>query len=181
MDKCVLIVLGEGFEETEAVLPADILRRTGARVLFAAAVAGQRLVAGGCIRIETDGDLVALSKEPFDVLLLPGGSAVTNLRSNGDVLEVVRRTHRSGKIIAAICAAPLILKDAEILEGKKYTAYPSVLDELPDAEKSSHVVVDGTLITANGPGSAAEFGFAIAQNLVGNVAASRIAATMGFI
>jgi 4-methyl-5(b-hydroxyethyl)-thiazole monophosphate biosynthesis len=178
--KEVFVILGEGFEESEAVVPMDILRRSGVQLTLVSAESGQRLVRGGSVRVETDVDLRDVAGVPFDALLLPGGPAVQHLRKNGAVLNLIRRADAAKKIIAAICAAPLILKDADVLRDKKYTSYPSTWEELPDAVRDRAVVEDGTLITGTGPGAAAAFGLALASALVGPGIVARVRSGTGW-
>ena len=86
-----------------------------------------------------------------------------------------RTFHRAGKVVAAICAAPTVLKDANLLENKKFTAHFSVYEELPDALAKERVVQDGTILTSRGAGTAVDFGLAVVQTLFGADKANEIA------
>jgi 4-methyl-5(b-hydroxyethyl)-thiazole monophosphate biosynthesis len=143
MNPKVLCLLSDGFEEIELVTPVDILRRAGAKVV----VAGMHGLAatGRCgIRVVADALLSDVDPHAFDLLLIPGGPGVGALREDGRAALLARDFATAGKPVAAICAAPLILMDAGLLNGKRFTAYHSVRDELggcPD----ERVVVDGNL------------------------------------
>ena len=115
--KRVLCILEKGFEEIETITPVDLLRRAGLEVVMAG-VSASEVVGRSGIRVCADARLKDLDACDFDVLFLPGGPAVMELRSNSQVLDLIRHYAAEGKIIAAICAAPLLLKDAGILEGK---------------------------------------------------------------
>lgn len=115
--KRVLCILENGFEEIEAVTPIDLLRRAGVEVVMAGVSSTE--VAGKCgIRMSADALLGNVSCEHFDVLFLPGGPAVKELRKHSEIIDLIRSFHSGGKLIAAICAAPLLLKDAGIIDGK---------------------------------------------------------------
>ena len=117
----------------------------------------------------------ALPKTPFDCVLLPGGPGVQRLCADSRVLEAVRKQHAAGGWIAAICAAPLVLKASGVLEGRRYTAHFSVASELPEALLEERVVVDGKLITSRGAGTALEFGLTLVAQLFSESKAAEIA------
>ena len=170
--KRVLCLLENGFEEIEAVTPVDLLRRAGIEVVVAG-VSGMDVVGKCDMRLRADALLADAADGDFSVLFLPGGPAVKKLRENEEVIALVRRFHADGKLIAAICAAPLVLKDAGVLEGKRYTAHFSAKEELPDAT-DDRVVFDAQLITSQGAGTALEFGFALVERMVGKAVATEV-------
>jgi protein deglycase len=110
----------------------------------------------------------------FDLLLIPGGPGVEELRRDGRAAVLARDFHQAGKPVAAICAAPLVLQDAGLLEGRRFTCYLSVREELPAAVEE-RVVVDGGIITSRGAGTALDFGLALVEVLEGGDAARGIA------
>lgn len=170
--KRVLCLLENGFEEIETVAPVDLLRRAGIEVVMAGV--SKRMVTGRSgISMEADAMLAEMDLENFDLLFLPGGPAVMELRKNMEVLDLIRRCAADQKIIAAICAAPLLLKDAGILEGKVFTAHFSTASEL-SSSAGERVVEDGNLITSRGAGTAVEFGLALVAKLAGGAAAAEI-------
>jgi protein deglycase len=170
--KRVLCILETGFEEIEAIAPVDLLRRAGVEVVMAG-VSGME-VTGRCgIRVAADVLLENVSGDDFDALFLPGGPAVMALRKNAEVIALIRGFHAAGKFIAAICAAPLLLKDAGLLENAHFTAHFSTAAELPES-KGARVISDGKLLTSRGAGTAVEFGLACVAVLCGKEAADEV-------
>lgn len=163
----VLIPLPEGFEELEAVAPIDLLRRAGAEVIIASLSEELTVKGRNDIRLVADTTLSAALERNFDCLLLPGGPGVKYLRANQLVIERVRRQVRDGHWIAAICAAPTVLKDAGLIPGIRFTAHPSVASELPDLISDQRVVRDGRIITSRGAGTAIDFGLEVVSALCG--------------
>ena len=173
MKKRVLCLLSDGFEEVEFVTPVDILRRAGVEVVSAGMK--ERMATGrNGIRIEADVMIDDVDPLSFDLLFLPGGPGVGALREDGRAAGIARDFHDAGKLVAAICAAPLILKDAGLLEGRSFTAFHSVRDELGDGVVEARVVEDGNLITSRGAGTALEFALALAAALAGSATAVRV-------
>lgn len=173
----VLCLLAEGFEEIEVVTPIDILRRAGVEVVVAGVGESRQMTGRSGIAIPTDLPLDAVDAEGFDLLLLPGGPAVAALRQDGRAACLARAFDEAGKRVAAICAAPLILKDAGLLNGRAFTAHFSTRDELPDA-LDARVVTDGRLTTSRGAGTALDFALAMARDLAGPDAADAVAAAI---
>lgn len=170
----VLCLLTDGFEELETVAPVDLLRRAGVEVVIASM--GDREVIGRngiCLRADARFDEVDVRL--FDLLLLPGGPGVAKLRADGRAGECARDFVASGKPVAAICAAPLILMDAGLLMGKQFTAFPGVLAELGGG-LDERVVEDGLLITSRGAGTSLDFALAVVARLCGKEKARMIAA-----
>jgi 4-methyl-5(b-hydroxyethyl)-thiazole monophosphate biosynthesis len=161
----VLVILAQGFEEIEAVAPIDILRRAGATVVTAALSDGIHVTGRSGLTIHADTMLASVEGDSFQCLLLPGGPGVNRLREDARIGTILRRQDEAKGWIAAICAAPVVLKDAGVLHGRRYTAHHSVASELPDALFRERVVLDGRLITSRGAGTAVEFGLAIVENL----------------
>lgn len=174
MKKRVLCLLVEGFEEIETVTPVDLLRRAGVEVVIAA-VHGKMATGRGGIRLEADVVLADIDAGAFDLLLIPGGPGVWELRRDGRAASLAKDYHAAGKPVAAICAAPLILLDAGLLAGRRFTAYHSVREELGGG-LDERVVVDGDLITSRGAGTAQDFALALIARLVGQETAAQVAA-----
>jgi 4-methyl-5(b-hydroxyethyl)-thiazole monophosphate biosynthesis len=180
MNKRVLCLLISGFEEIEAVTPIDLLRRAGAEVVVAS-VTGEQQVAGRCYMLmKAEAALEDVMNEPFDLLLIPGGPGVKALREDGRAARLARQFADAGRSVGAICAAPTVLKDAGVLDDKRYTAHFSVNDELPLALAGEKVVTDGNLITSRGAGTAVEFGLALVAHLFGEARAKEIAGAIMF-
>jgi len=178
--KSVLIVLADGFEEMEAIVPADLLRRAGINVLIASIEENMSLTGRNYIHILADVLLNTALKEDFDCVLLPGGPGHKSLRKDKRVIELITKQASAGRLVAAICAAPTVLLDAGLLEGKKYTAHFSCADELKDIDPGRCVVEDGNIITSRGAGTATEFGLAIIARLEGQDKANEVAESICF-
>jgi len=175
MKKRVLCLLADGVEELELVAPADVLRRAGAEVVLA--VLGDRLEVAGRNGLVLRGDALLddVQTEDFDLLLIPGGAAVAVLRQDGRPAALARQFVEAGKPVAAICAGPLVLQDAGLLAGKRFTAHFSAANELPSALSGERVLADGLVITSRGAGTALEFGLALVDRLFGEATEEEIA------
>ena len=163
----------DGFEEIELITPVDMLRRVGVEVVVAS-LQHETCVGRSGIRIMSDAMLADLDPDSFDLLFIPGGPGVAKLRDDGRPSVLAKQFHAQGKPVAAICAAPLVLLDAGLLEGRRFTVHQSVRNALIDA-LDERVVVDGGLITSRGAGTSMDFGFAIISLLVGQAAAEKVA------
>lgn len=165
----VVVPLADGFEEIEAVVVIDVLRRAGIEVRVAGLARG--LVRGSHgIRVEADCALSEVEPDGVTMIVLPGGMpGAANLRKDARVLALVRQLEGSGRLVAAICAAPTVLAEAGVLAGRRVTAYPSVRDQLPGAEvvDQPRVVRSGPLITSQGVGTALEFALELVSELAG--------------
>ena len=163
----VLAILAEGFEEIETVTPIDLLRRAGADGVLAAVGEGIHVTGRSGLTIHADTTLTAViaAAGHFDCVFLPGGPGVKHLRADPRVREIVLRQHAAQRWLAAICAAPTVLQDAGLLEGRRFTAHFSVGSELPALLTNERVVVDGLLVTSRGAGTALDFGLALVEKL----------------
>ena len=175
MKKAVLL-LAKGFEEVEAVTPWDFLRRAGVEV-FAAGIGGRRITGSHGITLEADGLIEDFSDTP-DCVVIPGGMpGASNIAGSPGAMELIRRVHEAGGLVAAVCAAPgVVLGKTGILEGRKATCYPGYEKHFPEGARFSEerVVRDGNLITSRGAGTAAEFALEIVRVLEGPEAAEKI-------
>ena len=176
MLKTALVILAEGFEEVEGIAPIDALRRAGVRVTIAGLM--DRQVKGSRhIGIQTDILLKDFAEMP-DAVILPGGAqGSTNLARSGEVANLVKKMNAAGKIVAAICAAPaVVLAPLGILDGKKATCFPGCESDFSGKTVYSRdrVVVDGNIITSQGPGTALEFAIEIIKQLVDKKTADNI-------
>jgi 4-methyl-5(b-hydroxyethyl)-thiazole monophosphate biosynthesis len=170
----VLVFLADGFEEIEVVVPVDLLRRAGASVTTAALGDGIHVTGRSGVTLHSDTTAAAAEGTPFDCVFVPGGPGVSRLRTDPRVLARLQRQNESAGWIAAICAAPVVLKDAGVLGGRRHTAHFSVASELPGALLGERVVVDGHLITSRGAGTAFEFGLALVEALFSSDKASEV-------
>ena len=163
----ILIPLAPGFEEIEAVTNIDVLRRAGLDVLTAGV--GSREIKGDHgIKIEADTEISEVSSDHLSAVVLPGGMpGAANLRDSSRLLKIIREINEKGGLCAAVCAAPIVLDAAGILEGKNATSYPGFDDEMPSCNYSEErVVIDGNIITGRGPGVAMEFAMALVEYLL---------------
>ncbi|MBO4508817.1 MAG: DJ-1/PfpI family protein [Spirochaetaceae bacterium] len=175
----VYVFLAEGFEETEAIFPADIMRRAGLEVLLVACGSGKSVRGAHGITITADVLLDEVVSAPLpDAVVLPGGMpGAVNLAENDAVRSLVLAMNNAGRVIAAICASPAVAFGSfGVLKGKSYTCYPGMEKEVPPQNdgnwKADRVVVDGNLVTSRGPGTAGEFGFALVDELLGSGASA---------
>ena len=174
------VLLAPGFEEIEATTPIDVLRRAGLEVVVAG-LEGPVVVGAHGLGLAVDQTLDQLSGD-LDAVVLPGGlPGAKNLAASLEVSALIQRVHRSGGLVAAICAAPaLVLAPSGILEGKRATCYPGFEERFPSAaqHQEARVVVDGRLITSRGPGTALEFSLALVSELVSPERARELAQGM---
>lgn len=163
----VAVVLAPGFEEIEAITPIDVLRRAGIEV----DVLGfsQEVTGSHAITIRADklwsGDLSA-----YDMIVLPGGLPGSNhLRDDQKLIEALQTAHKAGKWLAAICAAPKVLGRAGLLDGRTYTCFPGVEEEIGTGHfKPDIVVEDDRIITGRGAGVSLAFAYRLVEVLGGD-------------
>ncbi len=159
----VYLFLANGFEECEALAPLDILRRGGIDV--ATVGVGDKFITGAHnITVKADIlDKDIVLNNDLDAVILPGGMpGTTNLENSEIVKNAITFANSNNKIVCAICAAPKILGNMELLKDKNATCFPGFENELKGAVLSpDYVVQDGNIITARGAGVAFEFGFQI--------------------
>jgi 4-methyl-5(b-hydroxyethyl)-thiazole monophosphate biosynthesis len=163
-----LIMLAPGFEEIEAVTVIDLLRRAAIAVTVCG-LEKNRVTGSHSITLECDAFYGDVNEEEYDVLILPGGQpGSNNLKSNAAVKRWVQNRFRTGRLLAAICAAPTILHAAGITDGLKLTSFPSekaVFSTSIFLEEA--VVMDQNVITSRGVGTAIEFSLRIISELCG--------------
>jgi 4-methyl-5(b-hydroxyethyl)-thiazole monophosphate biosynthesis len=179
----VLLPLADGFEEIEAITIVDVLRRAGIVVVIAGL--GKASLARGAhgVGIEVDCQIEDVDLAGIEAVVLAGGMpGATTLRDDERVLAALRYMDERGRWVAAICAAPIALAAAGLLEapGTRATSYPAFRDSLGAAEvvDDEPVVISGRVITSAGPGTAMDFALTLAAVLVGPDLAAEIAAAM---
>ena len=175
----VLMPLAHGFEEIEALTIVDILRRAEIDIVIAGLLPGP-VVGAHNISIAPDTTIDTVTAGAFDMIVLPGGQPGTdNLNADLRIHTLLKDFSANGKLIGAICAAPIVLAAAGLLSDKKVTCYPSYIANLNGAHYVDRPVVwDGNLITSGGPGTATNFGLEIAARLAGTHIADEIAKAM---
>ncbi len=174
--KKVLIFFANGTEEIEALTPLDILRRAGADVTLCG-VGGRELRGSHGIVIKTDAEAEALTNFDYDMVIVPGGlPGTTHLDECPVVEKALEAIDAKDGILAAICAAPLVLGKRGYLAGKQAVCYPGFEAYLKGAKLSTKKVVrDGNIVTAKGMGAAMEFSLVLTEMLFGTEKAESLA------
>ena len=176
MTKRVLVPLAEGFEEIEAMTVVDILRRADVEVVTAGLQEGP-ITGRSAITVVPDTTLdEALTAAGYDMVVCPGGLPGSHyLRDDPRVIGALKRTAEAGGFTAAICAAPLVLDRAGLLDGATQTSHPSVRGELPaEGYLEERVVTSGRVVTSRAPGTAMEFAFTLLRELLGDAAVEEV-------
>ena len=173
----VYVLLGTGFEETEAIAPIDLLRRAGIPTLTVG-VDGKNITGGHGITVEADITLGEMDLTGMDMIVLPGGlGGVATVRRSPEALEALRFAWENGKFVAAICAGPTVLAELGITEDLNATCYPGCETAMGSAKIAENVpcVRDGRIITGTSAGCAVPFGLKLIEALQSKDAADRIA------
>ena len=171
----IYMFLAQGFEEIEALCPLDLMRRAGLPVTTVG-IGGTEITGAHGITVRSDIADKDFSDGKPDMVFLPGGMPGTlNLAKSPVVTAVIHAALNSDAYIAAICAAPSILGDMGLLEGKEAICYPGFEDRLTGARISDQrVVLDGKILTAAGMGVALDMGLAIVEILCGKEKAKEL-------
>ena len=173
----VYMLLGTGFEETEAIAPLDLLRRAGIGVMTVG-INGKTVKGSHGIGVEADIELNELDITDLEMIILPGGlGGVASIRASEAAMNAVKFAADNGKFTAAICAGPTVLADLGITDGKEATCYPGCEDGMGSARMvaDAAAVRDGLVITGTSAGCAVPFGLALIEALKGKAEADRIA------
>lgn len=170
----VLVILMPGFEEIEALAPVDLLRRAGLRVVLASLGPDSTVIGRCAIAVLAETTLAVAALQEYDLIFLPGGPGVKHLRTDPRIVPLVQAQVAAGRPVAAICAAPLVLHDAGLLAGRRYTAFPATANELPHILHDQRVVEDGLLLTSRGAGTALDLGYAMIARLLSPAKAAEI-------
>jgi 4-methyl-5(b-hydroxyethyl)-thiazole monophosphate biosynthesis len=175
-----LVLLANGFEDIEAMTVIDVLRRGGVEVVTAAIGDSLDVMSAHNVSVKADALFSDVSGDSYEAIVLPGGGEGTdNLRRCEPLLERLRRQHDEGRLLCAICAAPVVLVDAGVAdEGRHLTCYPSMMMELDRPYSNVPVVADGNVITGQAPGSAMLFALVVLQSLIGEARTRKIARAM---
>jgi 4-methyl-5(b-hydroxyethyl)-thiazole monophosphate biosynthesis len=183
----VLVPIADGTEEIEAVSVIDVLRRAGLEVTVAGVGAAGRPAASLAFTASRGVGLVAEVKiedvegRVFEAIVLPGGMpGAGHLRDSRVLARMLAEQDHAGRLVAAICAAPVVVLQAHgLLRGRGATCYPGLREQMETASRrSGRVVQDGNLLTSQGPGTALEFALAIVANLVGHGRRGEVAAQL---
>lgn len=177
-ERKVALFLANGCETIEALTVADILFRAGIPCTKVSVNATPVVVTSHGVTVTADTTVGFLDWDSYDMLVLPGGIPGTpNLRACAPLMEEVRRFHREGKMVAAICAAPSILAELGLLRGVRSTCNPSVekilIENGADLVKED-AVTTGNIITSRAMGTAVPFALAIMEHYLGKEKADEL-------
>ena len=166
----VLVPLAQGCEELEAVTVVDLLRRAGVDVVTAG-LDDQPVRASRGMVLVPDSTLDEALNQNYDMVVLPGGlPGADHLDKDPRIHRLLKKTVESDGFTAAICAAPKVFASAGMLEGKRATSFPGVLDSVDGLDYvNDPVVQDGRIITSRGPGTAMDFALTLIENLLGKM------------
>ena len=173
----VYMLLGTGFEETEAIAPLDLLRRAGVEVLTVG-INGKTVYGSHKIGVEADIELAEVDLTNLEMVILPGGlGGVASIRASKEAMDIVRFAYENNKFTCAICAGPTVLADLGIVDGKKATCYPGCETGMGSAimQENTASVIDGKVVTGTSAGCAVPFGLSLIEVLKGKEEAERIA------
>ncbi len=166
--KSVLVPLAQGSEDLEAVTILNILRRAGIEAV-SASLDGQAIRGSRGTMLIPDTSLDEALKRSFDMVVLPGGQPGTNnLKADVRIIKLLQDMAAEDLFVCAVCAAPLVLATAGLLDGRRATSFPGALDAFPKVSRQTQAVVeDGKLITSRGPGTAMDFALTLVERLAG--------------
>lgn len=182
LQKCdarVAVMMADGCEEIEALTVCDVLSRAGI-ACDKVSLNGKHVTSSHGLTFHGDVMIEEAALDDYDMIVLPGGlPGTTNLAASEQLAAALKRFAAEGKHIAAICAAPSILAEMGLLDGVHATSYPSYHELLVERgailEADAAAVVDGSIITSQGMGTALDFSYAIVSELMGDEAAEQIA------
>ncbi len=177
----ISIFLADGFEEIEAVVTIDVLRRSGARVQTVSIMNHLAVVGSHDIRIQADALFFEADFDDATMLVLPGGGKGTeNLLAYRGLKDLLTQKAGSGTWLAAICAAPKVLARHGLLQGKQATIYDGMQSELTENGATytagKDVVADVGIVTSRGPGTALPFALRLVELLKGVPTAEKVRA-----
>lgn len=164
--KSAVVFLADGFEEIEAITVVDVLRRANVKCHICS-LSNLDVIGSHKISIKADFKIGEKHFNEYDCLVLPGGMPGSEtLKNNSNIIELVKEFNSKDKIVAAICAAPIVFNEANIIKGRNITSYPGVKEQLIGCRYLEDTVVQhNNLITSRGPGTALAFALKIVENL----------------
>lgn len=173
----VYVLLGTGFEETEAITPIDLMRRAGVEVLTVG-LNGKTVYGGHGIGVEADITPEEMDLTSLEMIVLPGGlGGVASIRASRAAMDAIAFAHENRRFVAAICAGPTVLAHLHITDGCDATCYPGCENAMGSAHMIENVpcVRHGHIITGTSAGCAVSFGLALVAALKGEDAANTVA------
>lgn len=181
MQKTVLVPIADGTEELEAVAIIDVLRRAGALVTVASVSGNRQVTASRGVVLVADVLIDACVEQDFHLVALPGGMpGAVHFRDCADLVRILKRQREQGRLYGAICASPaVVLEHHGLLQGRRATCHPSMIEKLPaDRRTDSRVVVDANCLTSQGPGTAVAFALTLVEQLYGKYKRAEVAGPM---
>ncbi|MBO4297276.1 MAG: DJ-1/PfpI family protein [Clostridia bacterium] len=170
-----IVFLADGFEECEALLVVDVLRRAGIETVMASVMGRKEVDSSRHIAVIADALAEEADFSDTDLIVLPGGRLGIENLWKSEVVKEQCRLFAKNRLIAAICAAPSLLAALNILEGKKATCHPDFEDKMAGALLTHEsVTTDGNIITGQGLGATFPFAFTLVKYLVGETSVNRI-------
>ena len=172
----VYLFLAPGFEESEAVVPADLLRQAGVETALVS-LSGDTVTGGHNITVHADLELSQVDLDQAEMLVFPGGGVgVENLWNDERISALIQEAARRGVWLAALCAGPILLGRWGLLDGHKAVSYPTRQDQLGGAEvlPEARAVLDGRFVTGHACGSSFDFGLKLVEALRGKAAAQTV-------
>lgn len=179
----VYVFLANGFEDVEALIPVDVLRRGGVEVVTVSVVDDSQVVESAHrVQMVADTMFADCDFSDADLLMLPGGMpGASNLNEHEGVRQALLRQAAAGRRVAAICAAPLVLGGLGLLRGKRATCYPGFEQTLEGATYTGELcTVDGLVTTGEGPAAAFPFAFSLLSQLVSDDVSHQVAVGMRY-
>jgi 4-methyl-5(b-hydroxyethyl)-thiazole monophosphate biosynthesis len=179
--KAVLVPIGTGSEEMEAIITIDVLRRAGANVTVASVEDDRVVTCSRGVKVVADKLITDVAGDEYDLIACPGGMpGAERLRDSTVLNDLLVKQQAAGKMYAAICATPAVFfEEKGLLQGKRATAHPAFADKLNNqAAVADRVVVDGAVTTSRGPGTSFEFALSLVQQLYGEEKMREIAGPM---
>lgn len=173
----VYVLLGTGFEETEAIMPIDLMRRAGIAVTTVG-INGKVITGGHGISVTADIEIGQMDLTALSMIVLPGGlGGVASVRACQEAMDALTFAWENGKFVAAICAGPTVLADLKITDGKKAVCYPGCEAGMGKAQMAQKLpcIRDGNLITGTSAGCAVPFGLMLVEALAGAEKAKAVA------
>ena len=172
----ICVFLAPGFEECEALIVVDVLRRGGVEVVTASIAEGLQVTSSHQVTVQADSMANQLNMEEFDGLFLPGGMpGMVNLSENAVVQQTIQQFAEQGKILAAICASPTIFASMGLLEGKQATCHPGFEHKLTGAQLlRQEFVQQGNILTGRAMGTTLPFGLHLLEMLQGTEAVEKV-------
>ena len=168
--KKIAILIEEDFEDSELTEPMRAMKNAGGKVVIVGS-GSQKTYRGkrGTTTVRVDATADKVKAEDFDAIIVPGGYAADKMRSHQSMVDLVRKIHDLGKVVAAICHGPQLLISADIIRGRRVTSWPSIAIDLRNAGADwvdAPVVRDGNLITSRKPADLPRFNKAIIEALL---------------